>query len=139
MTISQRTAQIATPFIKGLDYAQPLAGSGLYLLDTPGYDVTSTSALAASGANLMVFTTGLGTPTGNPVTPVIKIATNHQTANSMADIIDFDAGAVLDGEPLAEVGRRLYKVAIEVASGKQTANEVLQHYESAFWSRGATL
>ncbi len=128
-----------SPVMGVLDYAQPIIGSGLHLLDTPGYDVTSTSALAASGANLMVFTTGLGTPTGNPVTPVIKIATNHRTANNMADIIDFDAGAILDGESLTEVGRRLYKVALEVASGRQTANEVLQHYESAFWSRSATL
>lgn len=122
-----------------LRYAEPVPGPGLYLLETPGYDTLSTSALAASGATVIVFTTGLGTPLGNPVAPVVKVATNHRTAQRMPDIIDFDAGAVLDGVPLEEVGRALYRLVLEVASGTRTANERLGHRESAFWNRQVAL
>jgi altronate hydrolase len=122
-----------------LEYAEPIPGAGLYLLNTPGYDISSTPALAASGANIIVFTTGLGTPCGNPVAPVLKVATNHRTAHRMGDIVDFNAGSVLDGEPLEAVGRRLYRLGLEVASGQKTANERLGHRESAFWNRQTML
>lgn len=127
------------PVVGVLDYAETIPGPGLYLLNTPGYDVISTSALPASGAAVIVFTTGLGTPLGNPVVPVIKAASNHRTATRMADIIDFDAGSALDGEPIPEIGRRLYRLVMEVASGRKTANERLGHRESAFWQRQVAL
>jgi altronate hydrolase len=122
-----------------LEYTTPIPGPGLFLLDTPGYDVPSTSALAASGANLIVFTTGMGTPVGNPIVPVIKVTSNREMARRMSDIIDFDAGGILEGEPLEEAGRRLYRLVLEVASGHWTANECLGHRESAFWRRQAML
>jgi altronate hydrolase len=127
------------PICGVLDYTDPIPGPGLYLLDTPGYDVPSTSALAASGANLIVFTTGMGTPVGNPIAPVIKVASNSETARRMSDIIDFDSGSILEGEPLEKAGRRLYRLVVEVASGRWTANERLGHRESGFWRRQAML
>ena len=122
-----------------LAYTEPIPGPGFFLLDTPGYDIPSTSALAASAANIIVFTTGMGTPTGNPITPVIKVTTNQEISRRMPDIIDFDAGSVQKGETLEEAGRRMYQLVLEVTSGRITANERLGHRESAFWNRQVML
>ena len=122
------------PIVGVLDYGEPVARSGVYLLNTPGYDIPSVSALPLSGAQVVIFTTGLGTPTGNPVVPVIKVASNHRTAQHMADIVDFDAGSVLDRVPLPTVGRELCHLMVRVASGDATANERWGHRESAFWN-----
>jgi altronate hydrolase len=122
-----------------LSYTEPIAGPGLYLLNTPGYDVPSTSALVASGANLIIFTTGMGTPTGNPITPVIKVSSNSEISKHMSDIIDFDAGRILEGESVEMTGHDLYHLALQVASGQSTANEFLGHRESAFWNQQVML
>lgn len=123
-----------------LEYAQWVPGPGLYLLDTPGYDVISTSALPASGATIGVFTTGLGTPFGNPIMPVIKVSTNSTLARRMPDVIDFDAGTIIEGkETIEEAGKRLFQLVLEVASGKLTKNELSEHRESAFWQRQVNL
>jgi len=118
-----------------LEYCQSTPGPGLYLVDTPGYDPASTSALTASGANLIMFTTGSGTPMGNPLAPVIKISSNSETANRMSDIVDFDAGGILKGATVDDIGRNLYHLALRVASGARTKNEFLGHRESCFWRR----
>jgi len=81
-----------------LDYTEPATKPGLNLVCTPGNDVEATTGKAASGATLILFTTGLGTPTGNPVCPTIKVATNNALAKRMADIIDINTGPVIDGE-----------------------------------------
>lgn len=123
-----------------LEYAQWVPGPGLYLLDTPGYDVISTSALPASGATIGVFTTGLGTPFGNPIMPVVKVSTNSTLARRMPDVIDFDAGTIIEGkETIEEVGKRLLQLILEVASGELTKNELSEHRESAFWQRQVNL
>ncbi len=123
-----------------LEYAGRPQGGGVYLLDSPGYDVLSTAALPASGANVICFTTGLGTPFGNPIVPAIKISSNTRLAERMPDIIDFDAGTVIAGaETLEECGARLLETILAVASGRRTRNEENDHRESAFWQRQVNL
>ena len=94
-----------SPITDVLDYAEYATNPGLNLLCTPGNDVESTTALAGSGANIVLFTTGLGTPTGNPVVPVIKVASNSDLATRMPDIIDVDTGGVIKGEKYSRNGK----------------------------------
>ncbi|MFK8162926.1 MAG: UxaA family hydrolase [Lewinella sp.] len=124
-----------------LDYAEPVTKPGLNLLCTPGNDVESTTGLAGSGCNLIVFTTGLGTPTGNPIVPVVKMASNTTLAERMADIIDFDAGPVITGQQtIEERGEALLELLIDVASGKlQTAAQRLGQDDFIPWKRGVSL
>ncbi|MBW3546288.1 MAG: altronate dehydratase family protein, partial [Bacteroidetes bacterium] len=107
-----------SPVADVLDYAEYAHKPGLNLLCTPGNDVESTTAMAGSGANIILFTTGLGTPTGNPVAPVIKISSNSKLAQRMPDIIDIDTGPVIAGEKtIAEMGEEILDYIIAVASG----------------------
>jgi len=118
-----------------------LPGDGLNLLCTPGNDVESTTGLAGSGANVILFTTGLGTPTGNPITPVIKVSSNTELAEKMNDIIDFDTGQIIRGEKtIDDMGAELLDLMIAVASGvKQTKAMMLQHDDFIPWKRGVSL
>ncbi len=103
-----------------LDFPQYATTPGLNLLCTPGNDVECVTAQSGAGANLVLFTTGLGTPTGNPVAPVVKISTNSQLAERMGDIIDFDAGGIITGETtIAECAGQLLEFCMEwrAASG----------------------
>ena len=93
---------------------------GLNLLCTPGNDVESTTAMAGSGANLIIFTTGLGTPTGNPIAPVIKVSSNSTVYHKMKDIIDFDTGSIIEGtQSIEELSENLLEFIIKVASGEK--------------------
>ncbi|MEL6483589.1 MAG: altronate dehydratase family protein, partial [Bacteroidota bacterium] len=108
-----------SPVVDVLDYAEYATKPGLNLLCTPGNDVESTTALAGSGANIILFTTGLGTPTGNPIAPVVKISSNSALAERMPDIIDLDAGPVITGaKTIPQMGEELLEFIIAVASGK---------------------
>lgn len=129
------------PIIDVLDYPEYLKVSGLNLLCTPGNDVESTTALAGSGANLILFTTGLGTPTGNPICPVIKVSSNTQVSLKMPDIIDFNAGTIITGEDTPEsAGNKLLEFMIEVASGKVlTKAEERRNFDFIPWKRGVSL
>lgn len=124
-----------------LDYTEYVKTPGLNLLCTPGNDVESTTGLAGSGANIILFTTGLGTPTGNPICPVIKVSTNHKLTNRMPDIIDFNAGTVISGEDTIETcGDKLLEMIIQVASGEvQTKAEQNKNYDFIPWKRGVSL
>ncbi|MDP2041652.1 MAG: altronate dehydratase family protein [Algoriphagus sp.] len=124
-----------------LDYTEYLKTPGLNLLCTPGNDVESTTGLAGSGANIILFTTGLGTPTGNPICPVIKVATNHKLTNRMPDIIDFNSGTVITGEDSIEsCGDKLMNLIIQVASGEiKTKAEQNRNYDFIPWKRGVSL
>ena len=124
-----------------LDYPEMVTERGLNLLCTPGGDVESTTALAGAHANLMLFSTGLGTPTGNPVAPVIKVSSNTDLAIRMADIIDFDAGPIIRGAAtVGELGDRLLDLVIEVASGRaKTKAELLSQDDFLPWKRGVSL
>lgn len=122
----------STPLREFVAYAQPPTKHGLVMMDTPGNDVASMSAQVAGGAQVIVFTTGRGTPTGAPLVPVIKVATNSAIFARMRDNFDLDAGAIIGaGESLASVGQRIYDEVVAVANGKLTRAEVLGHREFA--------
>ena len=125
-----------------MDYPEPITKKGgLTLYCTPGNDVESTTAIAAGGCNLILFSTGLGTPTGNPVCPTLKISTNSSLAKRMADIIDFDTGPVITGEStLAEMGYALMEQVIETASGRYVPKAVALGQDDFLpWKRGVSL
>lgn len=130
-----------SPIEDVLDYAENAEKPGLNLLCTPGNDVESTTALAGSGANIILFTTGLGTPTGNPIAPVIKIASNSRLAERMPDIIDVNAGEVITGDKtISEMGEELMDFIIAVASGKiKTKAQSLGQDDFIPWKRGISL
>jgi len=129
----------STPLQEFVGYAQGPTRRGLVMMDTPGNDVTSMSAQVAGGAQVLVFTTGRGTPTGTPIVPVIKVATNSAIFQRMRDNFDLDAGTVIgEGETLASVGRRIYDEVLAVANGKQTRAEALGHREFAIARIGLT-
>lgn len=129
------------PIARVLDYGEAALPSGLQLLCTPGNDVESTTALAGAGATLIAFTTGLGTPTGNPLAPTIKIASNSALARRMPDLIDFDAGPILEGHESVEAcGERLLELLLCVASGEvYTCAERLEQFDFIPWKRGISL
>tara|TARA_R110002020_G_scaffold296658_1_gene512334 strand:- start:134612 stop:136225 length:1614 start_codon:yes stop_codon:yes gene_type:complete len=124
-----------------LDYGEYVTKPGLNLLCTPGNDVESTTAMVGSGANVVVFTTGLGTPTGNPIAPVLKVASNSTLARWMPDIIDLDSGAVVRGEKtIEEMGEEILEYVIQVASGEvATKADVLGQDDFIPWKRGVSL
>ena len=130
-----------SPVVDVLDYTEPVTKKGLNLLCTPGNDVESTTGLVGSGANIVVFTTGLGTPTGNPIAPVIKVSTNTKLAKKMQDIIDLDTGAIIEGQStIEEKGEDLLDYILDVASGKATPHAVrLGQDDFIPWKRGISL
>ncbi len=130
-----------SPVVDVLDYTEQVTLPGLSLLCTPGNDVESTTGLAGSGCNLIVFTTGLGTPTGNPVAPVIKVASNSLMAGRMKDIIDLDAGSIIRGEKTPEeVGEELLDLIIRVAGGETACKARLKGQNDFIpWKRGISL
>lgn len=130
-----------SPVTAVLDYPEKVSKSGLNLLCTPGNDVESTTAEVASGANVVLFTTGLGTPTGNPIAPVVKIATNTKLFNRMHDIMDVNMGTIIDGEEtIPQAGERMLDYVIKVASGEIEVASV-KHGQDDFipWKRGISL
>lgn len=130
-----------SPVAAVLDYTEYVTKPGLNLLCTPGNDVESTTGLAGSGANIIVFTTGLGTPTGNPVTPVVKVSSNSELARKMPDIIDVDTGAVIRGErTIEEMGEEILDYIVRVASGEEKT-KAMQLNQNDFipWKRGVSL
>jgi altronate hydrolase len=124
-----------------LDYTEPAVKPGLNLVCTPGNDVEATTGKAASGATLILFTTGLGTPTGNPVCPTIKVATNSALAKRMGDIIDIDCGPIVEGEKTIEqMGEEILEYCIRAASGEVTPKAVLLNQDDFIpWKRGVSL
>jgi altronate hydrolase len=111
---------------------------GLALLESPGNDGVSSTALVAAGASVLLFTTGRGTPLGFPV-PTLKISSNSALAHNKPHWIDFDAGRVLAGEPIEAVADELLRLIIDTASGKQACNEANDEREIAIWKDGVTL
>lgn len=130
-----------SPIEAVLDYGEYLSKSGLNLLCTPGNDVESTTALVGAGANMVLFTTGLGTPTGNPIAPIVKVSSNTELAQKMPDIIDMDTGAVIRGEKtIYEMASEMLDFIIDVASGKTiTKAKLLGQNDFIPWKRGVSL
>lgn len=130
----------SSPVVAVLDYPELVTKPGLNLLCTPGNDVESTTAEVGSGANIVLFTTGLGTPTGNPIVPVVKISSNTALAKRMPDIIDVNTGTVIDGEETIEqAGQRILEYVVRVASGEEVS--AVRHGQTDFipWKRGVSL
>lgn len=130
-----------SPVVDVLDYTEPAKKPGLSLVCTPGNDVEATTGKAASGATLILFTTGLGTPTGNPVCPTIKVATNSALAKRMSDIIDIDTGAIIEGEKTIEqMGEEILEYCIKAASGEIIPRAVALNQDDFIpWKRGVSL
>lgn len=130
-----------SPVVDVLDYTEPATRPGLSLVCTPGNDVEATTGKAASGATLILFTTGLGTPTGNPVAPTIKISTNSALAERMQDIIDIDCGSIIRGEKtISQMGEEILEYCIRAASGEVIPKSVLLGQDDFIpWKRGVSL
>ncbi len=130
-----------SPVTAVIDFPEYATTPGLNLQCTPGNDVEAVTAQAGAGATIVLFTTGLGTPTGNPITPVIKLSTNTILAERMSDIIDIDTGPVIRGESSVEqMGEAILNLVIDVASGTtHTKAEVLRQDDFIPWKRGVSL
>ncbi|MFC5862257.1 UxaA family hydrolase [Acidicapsa dinghuensis] len=130
-----------SPIRDVIDYPEFVRHPGLTLQCTPGNDVESVTAQVGAGCTVVLFTTGLGTPTGNPVAPVVKISSNSQLAERMPDIIDFDAGDIVDGSmTISASAERLLDLSIRIASGEcLTKAELLCQYDFIPWKRGVSL
>jgi altronate hydrolase len=131
-----------SPIVDVLDYAEPIRQhGGLTLYCTPGNDVESTTAIAAGGCNLILFSTGLGTPTGNPVCPTLKIATNSTLMQRMGDILDFDTGPIITGDQtVPQMGEALLDLCLATASGEYIPKAVALGQDDFLpWKRGVSL
>ncbi len=130
-----------SPVVDVLNYTEPATKPGLSLVCTPGNDVEATTGKAASGATLILFTTGLGTPTGNPVCPTIKVSTNSNLTKRMNDIIDIDCGPVIEGDKtIEEMGEAILNYCIKAASGEVIPKAVLLNQDDFIpWKKGVSL
>jgi altronate hydrolase len=131
----------SSPLVDVVGYADRVDAPGLVFMDTPGYDPPCTTGLVASGANVLVFTTGRGSVLGLKPTPCIKVATNTPMYERMADDMDMDAGTILEGEPVESAGRRMFELILDVASGRRTKSEAQGVGEEEFdpWQIGPVL
>lgn len=119
-----------SPLKDVIPFADQIPGKGYYFMDSPGNDIECVSGMAAAGVHMVCFTTGRGTPTGNPIIPVIKITGNELTAKKMEDNIDVDTSPVMKGnETLDGAGSRILETIVNVANGEQTKAEILGHQE----------
>ncbi|MFT3825374.1 MAG: altronate dehydratase family protein [Chitinophagaceae bacterium] len=130
-----------SPVAAVLDYPEKVTKPGLNLLCTPGNDVESTTAEVGSGATVVLFTTGLGTPTGNPITPVVKLSSNTTLYKKMNDIIDINTGTIIEGdETIEQAGARIFDYVIKVASGEIEISAVRNNQDDFIpWKRGVSL
>jgi altronate hydrolase len=131
----------STALVDVVDYAAPVKAKGFVVMDTPGYDPVSMTGIVAGGANVLVFTTGRGSVFGCKLAPSIKVATNSPLYQHMIDDMDINAGVILEGTPVEEVGRQIFEEILAVASGKKTKSELngVGEEEFAPWSIGPTL
>ena len=130
-----------SPIVGVYDYGEYINEPGFTLLCTPGNDVECTTAMVGSGANMVLFTTGLGTPTGNPIAPVVKISSNTELAKKMSDIIDIDTGGIITGEKsINDMADEMLEFIIDVASGTiKTKAAILNQNDFIPWKRGVSL
>jgi altronate hydrolase len=130
-----------SPVTAVLDYPEYSSEPGLNLQCTPGNDVECVTAQVGAGASVVLFTTGLGTPTGNPITPVVKLSTNSVLAKRMEDIIDIDTGSIIEGETtIQQMGETILDYVVRVASGETQVKAEMKAQEDFIpWKRGVSL
>ena len=121
-----------------LAYGKRICQKGLHLLSAPGNDLVASTALAASGAQIVLFTTGRGTPFACPV-PTVKLSSNSQLAQRKQNWIDFDCGVLTEGRSLEELSEELFFFVLDVASGRQTKSEQAGFHDMAIFKQGVTL
>ena len=126
------------PVMNVLDYGETTDVTGLNLLCAPGNDLCAATALAASGAQIVLFTTGRGTPFACPV-PTLKISSNNRIKNKKNNWIDFSAGDVLEGKTFDELAEELFDLILNAASGEKLKSEIAGFHDMAIWKRGVTL
>jgi altronate hydrolase len=124
-----------------LDYPEYATKPGLHLQCTPGNDVECVTAQVGAGASVVLFTTGLGTPTGNPIAPVVKLSTNSELNSRMPDIIDIDTGEVIAGrKTISQMGEEILERVVRIANGEvKTKAEILSQNDFIPWKRGVSL
>jgi len=123
-----------------IGWAEKITKKGLIYMDTPGNDIEQLTGMVAGGCHICVFTTGRGTPTGSPIAPTIKIASNTPMYEKMQDNMDINSGTIITGEEIIQqVGQRIFDEMLEVASGKLTKAEVLGHNDFGIWRIGPTM
>lgn len=127
------------PLSELVEYACRPSAKGLVWMDTPGHDIEQLTGMVAGGAQVVLFTSGRGTPTGSPIAPVVKVATNTRMFERMRDNMDFNAGTIIEGtETIEEVGERLFREMLAVCSGKLTKAEILKQHDFGIWRIGPT-
>src|SRR5262249_16461007 len=131
----------STALVDVVGYAQTIRAKGFVVMDTPGYDPVSMTGIVAGGANVLVFTTGRGSGFGCKPPPSIKVARNSVSYKQMSDDMDVNAGVILEGKSVQEVGRQIFEEILAVASGKKTKSEISGVGEEEFapWTIGPTL
>ena len=128
-----------TPINEVLEYGGLPSKQGLVIMDTPGYDIDSMAGMAAGGAQIIIFTTGLGSPAGFPAIPVIKVASNSQTYKNMPGDMDVNAGSLIDEDKtIGEIGREIFDLSIRVANGEQTCAEINKSTPFNYLKQGPT-
>ncbi|MGG1397429.1 UxaA family hydrolase [Bacillus salipaludis] len=143
-TLEEKSLGAATkagskPLQEIIDYAEPPTKKGLVWMDTPGHDIEQMTGMVAGGAQVVLFTTGRGTPTGSPIAPVIKISTNTGIFERMSENIDLNAGTIIEGkESIDSVGQQIFDEIVKVSSGKLTKAEILKQHDFGIWRIGPT-
>lgn len=129
----------SSPLQGVVEYGERVSGKGLYVMDTPGQDIESITGMVAGGAQIVIFTTGRGSPTGFPLAPVIKITGNPKTYAMMEENIDINAGTIIEGtESVAGVGERVFSEILRVCEGRLTKAEALKHMEFGIYKLTST-
>ncbi|MBI0579898.1 UxaA family hydrolase [Neobacillus cucumis] len=143
-TLEEKSLGAATkagskPLQEIIDYAETPTKKGLVWMDTPGHDIEQMTGMVAGGAQVVLFTTGRGTPTGSPIAPVIKISTNTGIFERMSENIDLNAGTIIEGkETIDSVGQQIFDEIVKVSSGKLTKAEILKQHDFGIWRIGPT-
>lgn len=130
----------STKLMEVVDYAKHPSKKGFVFMDTPGYDVESVAGLTAGGAQIILFSTGKGSPTGSPIAPVIKIGSNPKVFENMGEHIDVNAGRILEGDStIQDIGEEIYDKVVQTANGSKVAAESNSHQEFAIWRLAETI